>query len=233
MGPTSLEALHAATQTDVPASLLPRLVDVTTAKSASVLVPLMLDQPDSGRPYLLIRGDKSLHEIPDGLRAAGRSAAEVVVYETTENPELPARVAEVSRQLADQSTGAWLAFFSPSSAKMALAHVRQQPTCQHVGHTLEWAGQKAMIFAIGETTRKYLEEEEGLAVDATAIEPTPAGLVHALQDADERGMSGESPSTPVSPGLQQTPELEGKKQPSRKKLSDFFTHRHSWSGAAK
>jgi uroporphyrinogen-III synthase len=132
----------------------------------------------------VIRGDKSTEEVQSALRAAGREVVEVVVYQTSQRPELetalrtalpeiyPAQPNGLSSQLKPSTTppAPWLAFFSPSSAGMVLDLL--------VGS----AGIR--VFAIGETTRKYLLSRE-VKVDAVANEPTAQGMLEALRRAEE------------------------------------------------
>ena len=195
-----------------------------TAKSASVLVPLLLDVPprfgvihhrsaalsttagsaegagadgaitaetadtaekgQSGnaeyRPYLLIRGDKSLEEIPTALQAAGRTGVETIVYSTTPRPSLPDDIASTLSDLRPQpfwtstSNPTWLAFFSPSSASFVFPHLPSN---------LLSLGMK--IFAIGETTRAWIEGH-GWKVDAVGEEPTAKGLLEAISSVTKQ-----------------------------------------------
>lgn len=149
----------------IPSDLQPDLHTSISAKSASLLVPAIIDLPpratpacfpldtrsdsslpEQGHPpsqktrgktdarygrYLVIRGDKSLDEIPRRLKDAGREVLEVVVYETTERTGLDDDLRSAMTQLQglgtrgeDDGTGSiWLAFFSPSSAGMVLPHL--------------------------------------------------------------------------------------------------------------
>ncbi|WVQ94035.1 hypothetical protein IAU59_001113 [Kwoniella sp. CBS 9459] len=198
----------------------------TPPKSASVLTPLILDAPPldgrSHKPYLLIRGDKSLEYIPDQLRAHGREFKEVVVYSTSPKPDVRQNLNEIAVQLQGPGsegysgnlkrrgaaegvdrgpTKGWLAFFSPSGVDVALSAMTG---LTHNGEKTfdggpqgatgdnEFFGRSKMpgpwkdwrIFAIGETTRRYLEDERGLKVDAMADRPDAEGLAQAISAAD-------------------------------------------------
>ncbi|OCF36063.1 hypothetical protein I316_01935 [Kwoniella heveanensis BCC8398] len=188
----------------------------TSPKSASILVPLILETPPldgkAYKPFLLIRGDKSLEYIPDQLHVHGREFKEVVVYSTSPKGDVRQKLEEIQdRKLNgegvnfDGSGGeggtrkGWLAFFSPSGVDVALSAMNEpigaQESLQQEGHKGStdgpardskelkglggtWSGWK--IFAIGETTRRYLEEEKGLKVDAMADRPNAEGLVQAI-----------------------------------------------------
>lgn len=178
-----------------------------SAKSAGALVPLLLDalpmssdrtldQDDSAsaleqyaeksngptgsspyRPYLIIRGDKSLEEIPAALKQAGRDVVELTVYSTSPRSDIAQSLAVALRTVCQNEappTPIWLAFFSPSSASYVLPHI---PT-----GLLEQS--RLRYFVIGETTRSYLEEQ-GMTVHAVAGEPNARGLSTAILAAGE------------------------------------------------
>jgi hypothetical protein len=165
----------------IPPHLQPNLETSVSAKSASLLVPAIIDLlprstpacfpldtssdsslPEYGHPpsqktvgeqdarygrYLVIRGDKSLDEIPRRLKDAGREVVEVIVYETTERAGLEDDLRSVMAQLLRSGTrgeetrgeedgreSIWLGFFSPSSAGMVLSHLHallDSPTREH------------------------------------------------------------------------------------------------------
>lgn len=177
-----------------------------TAKSASTLVPILLNTParftsdhcrsaslapDSSRgngvkvrtegyrPYLLIKGDKSLEEIPTALRQAGRTVVELTIYSTTSQPHLSSDIASVlahipenDSQHSDPGHKVWLAFFSPSSAAFVLPHL-----------PLDFLNNRTTICVIGETTRAWVEAR-GIKVDAVAEEPTATGVFHTVSRVD-------------------------------------------------
>lgn len=90
-----------------------------------------------------------------------------------------------------RGTIAWLAFFSPSSAGYVLPllqpSVREAMTIQPVsGMQVEVDGEEegggkviVKVFAIGETTRKWLESQ-GVRVDRVAEAPDAGGLLNAI-----------------------------------------------------
>ena len=126
-------------------------------------------------PYLVIRGDKSLDEIPLALKNAGRKVREITVYETSEHPELEQRIFQIFNNLGRSYSGMlWFAFFSPSSAGMVL------PYLQSSGF-LRKPSSEMRIAAIGETTKRFIEDE-GLVVHAVAEGPNAASLVQAIEN---------------------------------------------------
>lgn len=189
VGDSTLSTLALAPNTH--RHLLPDLTSAVVGKSASELVPLLVNRPprNSGHgAYLVIRGDKSTEEVQTALRAAGREVVEVVVYQTSQRDDLgttlrtalpeiyPRSLNRALRSGSDLESSTtppapWLAFFSPSSAGMVLDLLA-------LGH----AGVR--VFAIGETTRKYLLSR-GVRVDAVANEPTALGMLEALRRAEE------------------------------------------------
>jgi uroporphyrinogen-III synthase len=174
--------------------LIPALLPENIAKSAKELVPRILAapprvglvatledathvelepaEPRNFAPYLLIRGDKSLEEIPAALKANGREVEEVTVYSTSPRPDLAKCITSTFEQMP-HAERIWLCFFSPSSASFALSHIPAD----------RLARQGTRIFAIGETTRHHLEGR-GIRVDAVADRPNPDGLLEALRAAD-------------------------------------------------
>lgn len=173
-----------------------------TAKSASTLIPHLLSRPPRSpalnlqptppgpggadaaayRPYLLIRGDKSMDEIPRALRGAKRAYRSITVYSTrsrTDIPQSTRTVLGLSTSIADYSpdrpASLWLAFFSPSSAAFALEHL----------HPKVVSSPSTRVFAIGETTAAWLTSK-GITVHAMADQPTPDGMVRALREAEDK-----------------------------------------------
>ena len=130
------------------------------------------------RPYLIVRGDKSLEEIPKALINAGRVVHPVEVYTTASHPDLPELI---SRTLGsaipnggeDEAEAVWLAFFSPSSAQFALERISPDFISRP----------RIRFFAIGETTRKYLIEA-GIEIHAVADKPTSRGMLDAILASD-------------------------------------------------
>ncbi len=151
-----------------------------TAKSATALIPILL-QNHSARSFLIIRGDRSLDEIPAALVSAGRKVRETTLYETIEHPELGRRVSAITEGLPNGAI--WMTFFSPSSAGMALSYLRRLGMLS----STDGSGglrERVRIAAIGETTRRFLEDQ-GVEVDAVAEEPNAEGLVEAIRRAGE------------------------------------------------
>jgi len=170
------------------ATLLTQLLNVPTTFSGSTLptqnphdaqaaLGHSKDETTGGsqrdRRYLVIRGDKSLEEIPTALKQAGRDVVELTVYSTTPRTDIAQSHNAVLRSIdgtgAPSTTPIWLAFFSPSSASYALPHIPS---------ALLDSG-RMRVFAIGETTRAYLKER-GFTVHAVAGEPNATGLLSAI-----------------------------------------------------
>lgn len=174
----------------------PAISGERTAKSAAALVPLLLATPPSsqptavddsdaeveddaqnaGRPYLIIRGDKSLEEIPTALRQVGREVVELTVYSTTPRLDIAQSIEDAllksSGRQASETTPQWLAFFSPSSASYALPLIPPDLL----------ASDHIRFAAIGDTTRAFLIER-GLTVHAVAKEPNAKALLTAIHAA--------------------------------------------------
>jgi len=145
------------------------------AKSASALLPLILQACSSDtQPLLLVRGDKSTNELQEGLKKAQRAYIETTVYSTTGRSTLKSDVEALSERIKDTTGDIWLAFFSPSSAEMALSYLSSPTDPPRSGILARFR-----IAAIGETTSQFLMEY-GLQVHAVATEPTAEGLVNAI-----------------------------------------------------
>ncbi|ORX33594.1 tetrapyrrole biosynthesis, uroporphyrinogen III synthase [Kockovaella imperatae] len=173
VGKSTFDVLTSTSYSD-PASALPSLSEYRIAKSGSALVDL-IRRDDTGRPptghWLIVRGDKSNEEVANGLRGMGKRVTEVIVYRTLEDPDL--------RSSLHALHSGWLVFFAPSSAEMVLAHLSQR---QELSPRAGAASSRYRIAAIGQTTRKFLEDR-GYRVDAVADEPTAYGLLHSVKDA--------------------------------------------------
>jgi uroporphyrinogen-III synthase len=165
----------------LPSAFVPNISPSRIAKTACDLLPLLLPAvPRYGtcqKSSLIIRGDKSLDEIPQGLASAGREFREVVVYRTTEDPELASRMRGIMGDF-NEDQDVFLVFFSPSSAGYVLRYLSDIELPPFDKRT------SVRVVAIGETTKRYLETQ-GLKVDATAEQPTPAGVADALFGRDE------------------------------------------------
>lgn len=166
----------------LPPSLFPKLfpsIREHPPGSAARLADFILSHtPVSSSPFLFVTGDKTLPELPTRLRDGGRHVTERQVYRTGERDDLLADLRENFGGIKEGRE--WLAFFAPSSAKIVLNHLHDLgvPLSTSISPTSNYR-----LAAIGQTTATYLESR-GLVVAATASQPTPAGLLKALQDAD-------------------------------------------------
>nr|ODO04379.1 hypothetical protein L204_00738 [Cryptococcus depauperatus CBS 7855] len=187
VGQASTEYLSSA---DIHSSYKPRPVSHMfddPPKSAGSLCELVLGTSPRNRKkgfqnqgsYLFLCGDKALDEMPTTLKGRGRHVKEVVVYKTSARKDVRQQLESIEKQISK----GWLAFFSPSSAAVVLPFIREY---RHL-----WEGWK--IFAIGETTKRYLEDEAGLRVHAVADKPNPEGMLAAVKIVDEKSL-GESPN---------------------------------------
>ena len=139
--------------------LVPEGVDTG---SAEALVQYLREHPPSG-PLLFLSGNRRRDTIPNGLEAADIAFEEEVVYETHSRTSL---------DLPPPTQTTWLVFFSPSGLEaVQQAEVIPSPY---------------RIAAIGPTTAGALRDE-GLSVTAVAEQPSPDGLVAAIQQADVKG----------------------------------------------
>lgn len=197
VGTSSLEHL-AAHKEHVPP---PYRVDASSAiqaKSATELLPLILAHPAGkvGR-ILILRGDKSMESLQDGLRENSRTYTELTVYETSARPTLEKDISAILAQ-HDEGESMWLAFFSPSSAEMVIRTLTStsgtqdgermkqtndpQEDCELEERRKEVLWTRCRVAAIGETTARYLVERE-IRVEAVAKEPTAQGLLEAVQNS--------------------------------------------------
>ena len=132
-----------------------------TGTADALAARIVKDDPDA--PLLFLSGNRRRETLPEALRAAEVRFDELVVYETHARTDLdvPAR-----------GRASWLVFFSPSG----LEAVTRAEGVDVQAHRLA---------AIGPTTAEALEGD-GHAVEAVADEPSPDGLVAALQRAGAR-----------------------------------------------
>ena len=188
-------------------------------KSASSILPLVLSTPprdpvntdsachpprtDQGergmmfRPYLFLTGDKTLSDLPDGLHRAGRKVRQVQVYATTARDDVEQSIRSVFSDSGQGENQTWLAFFSPSSAEIAI------PLLIRVGLALPrlLQAERGMmdggmadeikdvrVAVIGETTRRAVEGL-GIRVHAIAKTPDAAGLEDAISAYTEMSAS--------------------------------------------
>ena len=132
------------------------------AGDAEALARCIVDDAPSA-PLLFLCGNRRRDTLPNRLRAADVPFEEQVVYETRPREDL-------SLSRSRRSSGAtWLAFFSPSG----LEAVEQAGSIDLAEYRLA---------AIGSTTGGALEQA-GHSVEAVAVEPSPDGIVSAIQAA--------------------------------------------------
>ena len=143
---------------DVGLGLEPRGQD--TGDADALASRIVEDAP--GSPLLFLSGNRRRDTLPNQLRAADVPFDEVVVYETRLRQDLT---------LSPSDGSTWLAFFSPSG----LEAVEQTDAIDLSEYRLT---------AIGSTTGGALEEA-GHSVAAVAEEPSPEGLVSAIQVVEE------------------------------------------------
>jgi uroporphyrinogen-III synthase len=130
--------------------------------AAALAHQIVEDAPDED--LLFLCGNRRRDTLPDRLRAEGVAFEEIVVYETRTRQDLtlpPSR---------PTSGPTWIAFFSPSG----LEAVEQAASVNL---------REYRVAAIGPTTGGALEDA-GYAVEAVAAEPSPDGLVSAIQAAE-------------------------------------------------
>jgi len=165
------------------------------------------------RPYLLIRGDKTLEEIPTALKESGREVVELVVYSTTARPDIQENIASVLsaiKSTASQTRSDGIDVQNglydhtaegpdtstpdnrPASTPVWLAFFSPSSAA----FVLPYLPPHGRIFVIGETTRNWVEAQ-GLQADAVGAEPTALGMLAAMSKADAalggRGSSARSP----------------------------------------
>ncbi|WWC57829.1 uncharacterized protein I303_100364 [Kwoniella dejecticola CBS 10117] len=196
----------------IPQGYIPRIPEDAhedVPKSAIHLIPLILQtsprssSKDGYKPYLFVRGDKSTDNLQDGLREHGRIVEEVMVYRTTPRGDILENLELFKRSRREEKRKGWLAFFSPSGAEVVwplldrrlLHHSSQSNEANSAteidddvgkaGPDAFWGGWK--VCAIGETTKRYLEEK-GIKVDAVAEQPNPQGLLEAIRCPDEQNV---------------------------------------------
>lgn len=129
--------------------------------AAALARQIVNDRPSA--PLLFLSGNRRRDTLPTRLRAEEVPFEEVVVYETRTQDAL------TLPSFGPPSGSTWLVFFSPSGLEAVEKAESVDPSDYRVA-------------AIGPTTGGTLEEA-GYAVDAVAEEPSPEGLVAALQAA--------------------------------------------------
>jgi uroporphyrinogen-III synthase len=131
------------------------------AGDAEALASRIIEEAPSA-PLLFLCGNRRRDTLPNRLRAADVPFEEVVVYETRLRQDLT---------LPPSDGSPWLVFFSPSG----LEAVEQSDSVDLSAYRLA---------TIGPTTGSALEEG-GHSVAAVADEPSPKGLVSAIQAGEE------------------------------------------------
>jgi len=155
VGPKTASRLHEV-------GLEPRGGD---AGNAAALAEQIVEAAPSA-PLLFLSGNRRRNTLPNRLREAGLAFDELVVYETRSRSDL------TLPPPGSSSDPSWLVFFSPSGREA----VEQAPAVDPDQL------RRYRLAAIGPTTAGALEEAGG-AVAAVAPEPSPDGLVEALQGA--------------------------------------------------
>jgi len=133
----------------------------TEAGDAEALARQIVEDAPAA-PLLFLCGNRRRDTLPDRLWAASVPFEEVIVYETHTRQDLT---------IPPSDGAVWLAFFSPSG----LEAVEQAEGIELSRYRLA---------AIGPTTGGALEAA-GHSVAAVAEEPSPEGLVSAIQAAEE------------------------------------------------
>jgi uroporphyrinogen-III synthase len=144
--------------------------------------------PPAGRRFLVPRPEQGRELLSEGLRAAGATVDEVMIYRT-----LPAEVDSDALQARLTSGGLdALTFTSPSTvhnfSQLLDANARR-------------AAQECRVAAIGPTTAEALRRE-GFEVHVLPEQPTMTGLVAALAAdfgaAESGSISGPASTSPSS-----------------------------------
>ncbi|GAA5876900.1 hypothetical protein JCM1840_002698 [Sporobolomyces johnsonii] len=155
----------------------------------------LLPTNSPNKPLLYLTGDKNRDTLPKLLTQAGVDIRPLQVYETTKragfDEALEARLRTISDQ-TDSDSRIWIALFSPSGAKAALASLRRLglvPPPSPAGpadSSFPSFAPRVRLAAIGPTTHDYLVHELGVAVHAVARRPEAGELVRAVLEADRR-----------------------------------------------
>lgn len=138
----------------------------------------------SSLPLLYLVGDKNRDTIRRILTAASIPLQLLQVYETHPAPEFESRLGDYLASLAYSLSSprtCWITLFSPSGSKPCLDALRHR---RLIGKDKMDQGLTIKLAVIGPTTREYVEDEEGITVDADAGSPAPSALVQAIEEAD-------------------------------------------------
>lgn len=135
--------------------LRPRGMDAGTARTLADRI--LEDAPDA--PLLFLCGNRRRDELPDRLTAGGVPFEELTVYRTETRSTL---------DVPDVGEGDWLVFFSPSGVEAVQNASSVDPADFRVA-------------TMGPTTAGAVEAA-GWSVDAVAAEPSPDGVVGAIEE---------------------------------------------------
>ncbi|KAM0786173.1 hypothetical protein ACM66B_006980 [Microbotryomycetes sp. NB124-2] len=153
------------------------------------------------KPFLWLVGDKNRDTVPNILERAGFQAERLQVYETSFCQDFEKVLDTVLDEAAAKGASStdltvWIALFSPSGAKHCIQCLRQRgllssqsstTSKDECGTKFRKANLRIKLAAIGPVTQTYLEQEQGLVVDAVAAKPEPQGLLEAISQAEEHG----------------------------------------------
>lgn len=128
------------------------------------LAQLMLSTLKKPSTFLFLAGEIHRRNLPDKLMDAGHSVHTRIVYYTEPDCEVGSRLKHVV------NPGDWIVFFSPSHTDRVLEFIRETDI-------------KFKLAAIGPTTEEFLREHN-FTVDATAKDPSAAGLIKAINEAN-------------------------------------------------
>ncbi|KAG8984997.1 hypothetical protein FRB90_005002 [Tulasnella sp. 427] len=155
-------------------------------KLASFIIKSLLDKAErSSVPILYLTGDKNRDTVETALANAHIAIQACQVYQTSARPALSAEIKDAVARLPSHSVDdIWVAFFAPSSAKMALpalGEVLNLPNATVSGNSSHL--RCARFAAIGKTTSTYLVEEHAtkFRMEAVAATPTAEGLADAIR----------------------------------------------------
>ncbi|KAF5352988.1 hypothetical protein D9758_007965 [Tetrapyrgos nigripes] len=145
------------------------------AGNAEQLAQFILRQQQLPKRLLYLTGDKNRDTLPTILSAHSIALTPLQVYETRGSSAFKDDLkATVDSWPHGREEGWWTVFFAPSSSSFVLPFLQSDPRV--------WERRK--VAAIGKTTDTHLREELGLAVHAVAKNPSPEGLIAALQSAE-------------------------------------------------
>ncbi|WP_315899828.1 uroporphyrinogen-III synthase [Arthrobacter alpinus] len=182
IGPTSVAVLAAE---GVAATLAP-----TDLQSAAGLLTLWPETADGGRA-LLPQSDLAEATLGDGIRARGWAVDGVTAYRTVDFPAVPDRrltavLAHSTRDLARR--GGYTQLTPDQAAReisAGLIHavvLASGSAARRVAATMAPLPPTCWVIAIGPPTRAAAQRL-GMNVAATAVHPTPGGIVEALYAA--------------------------------------------------